>query len=135
MLRTLQEQGQRNGQQLWVCFVDFKQAYDRVRRDLLWHKLAASGLGGEWLAATQALYKDVPMAVRTTAGLSPPFQATIGLKQGCPLSPTLFGLFIDDFEGELRAAAAGGARLDLPALGGVTVPLLLYADDMALVAT
>ena len=135
VLRTLQEQHRQHGQQLWVCFVDFKQAYDRVQRQLLWQKLASRGFGGEWLRAVQALYADVPMAVRTAAGLSPCFQATVGLKQGCPLSPTLFGLFIDDFEEWVLAAARRGERLDLPLLGGEAMPPLLYADDMALVAT
>jgi hypothetical protein len=135
MLRTLQDQHRQGGQQLWVCFVDFKQAYDRVQRELLWEKLEARGFGGEWLRAVQALYADVPMAVRTSAGISPCFQATLGLKQGCPLSPTLFGLYIDDFEADVLAAAQRGEQLDLPALGGSVVPPLLYADDMALLAT
>ena len=135
VLRTLQEQHRRGKQRLWACFVDFKQAYDRVPRQLLWEKLEACGLGGEWLRAVQALYVDVPMAVRTSAGISPCFQATMGLKQGCPLSPTLFGLYIDDFEGYVQAAAQRGMQLDPPLLGGEAMPPLLYADDMALLAT
>ena len=83
------------------------------------------------------------MSVRTADGLSPCFQATNGLKQGCPLSPTLFGLYIDDVETEVLEAEAGsgqpdrsGSRRYLPHLGcGGTVPPLLCADDMALLAT
>ena len=47
----------------------------------------------------------------------------------------MFGLYIDDFEESIRAAAAGGAQFDLPLLAGLAVWVLLYADDMALVAT
>ncbi len=74
--------------------MDFKQAYDRVRRELLWAKLEAKGFGGEWLAAVRALYAEVPMSVRTAEGLAECIMhvATLGLKQGCPLSPTLFGI-------------------------------------------
>ena len=64
----------------------------------------AGGLGGSWLCSVQALYSDVPMAVRTSGGLLPCFQARLGLKQGCPLSPTLFGLHTDDFEAAVLAA-------------------------------
>ena len=137
VLRSLQDQHRRSGQQLWVAWVDFKQAYDRVPRQQLWEKLAARGLGGEWLRAVQALYADVPMAVRTAAGLSPCFQASVGLKQGCPASPTLFGLYIDDFEEAVAAARQRGVQLDLPSFSGSDspVPPLLYADDMALLAT
>jgi len=75
--------------------------------------------------------------VSTAAGLSPCFQATVGLKQGCPASPTLFGMYIDDFEEAVLAAAQRGERLELPSLAGSNsvVPPLLYADDMALLAT
>ena len=131
-----QYQCRTNGQQLWACFVDFKKAYDTVPRSRLWSKLRERGLGGSWLRAVQALYADVPMSVRTADGLSPCFQAQLGLKQGCPLSPTLFGLYIDDFEAEVRAAAQRGEELDLPVLGsGGAAPPLLYADDMVLLAT
>jgi hypothetical protein len=137
VLRAIQDQHRSSGQQLWVCFVDFKQAYDRVPRERLWAKLQARGFGGEWLQAVRALYADVPMSVRTASGLSACFQARIGLKQGCPASPTLFGLYIDDFEETVLAAAQRGEQLDLPAFLGSSspVPPLLYADDMALMAT
>ena len=105
-------------------------------RQLLWQKLAARGLGGNWLRVVQTLYTSVPMSVRTADGLSPCFQATNSLKQGCPLSPTLFGLYIDDVETEVLEAEAGSGKLGLPHLCcGGTVPPLLYADDMALLAT
>ena len=41
VLRALQDQHRLRGQQLWGCFVDCKQAYDRVPRDQLREKLAA----------------------------------------------------------------------------------------------
>jgi hypothetical protein len=137
VLRTLQDQHRSSGQQLWACFVDFKKAYDTVPRQQLWDKLAARGLSDSWLRAVQALYASVPMSVRTADGPSPCFQSRIGLKQGCPLSPTLFGLYIDDFEADVLAAAQRGERLDLPALAGSNSPAppLLYADDMALLST
>lgn len=137
VLRTLQDQHRQDGQQLWACFVDFKQAYDRVPRRRLWRRLQARGLGGSWLQAVQALYADVPMAVRTASGVAAPFQARQGVKQGCPLSPTLFGMYIDDFEAAVLAAAAEGRQLDLPVFSGSDspVPPLLYADDMVLLAT
>ena len=54
----------------------------------------------------------------------------MGVKQGCPLSPTLFGLYVDGLEKHLETA-----DIDAPTVRGVLVPLLLYADDLILVST
>ena len=119
---------------LYCCFVDFKQAFDSVRRDLLVRKLAALGVTGRLLHAVVSMYYDVQIIPRLNGMLGEPFSSTCGVKQGDPLSPLLFGLFIDEFEGWLRehARASGtGVRID----DGPLLQVLLYADDMALLAT
>ena len=132
VLRTLIERARADTQPLYVCYVDFKKAYDTIPRDLLWHKLQRIGVHGDFLRAVQALYAEVPMGVQFADGMSPTFDSLLGVKQGCPLSPTLFGIFIDDFQAELEAGSAGFA---LPTLSGVQTPALFYADDLALVST
>lgn len=128
--------GSRRSCQLWACFVDFKQAYDRVPRAQLWARLELMGYGGEWLRAVRAIYEDVPITIGAPGLEGRVIHATQGLKQGCPLSPTLFSLYIADFEQRVLAAAAQhGAALDLPLLVGSVVPPLMYADDMTLLAT
>ena len=63
-------------------------------------------------------------------GISAIFRCLIWVKQGCPLSPTLFGLYVDGLEKHLLEMA----DVDAPILMGVMVPLLLYADDLILMS-
>jgi hypothetical protein len=85
-----------------------KQAYN-IRRDLLWAKLDVQGLDGACLAAVRALYVEVPMAICADENRLDCFLAMLGLKQGCPPCPTLFGLYIDDFKDFLMAAVRAGS--------------------------
>ena len=80
----------------------------------------------------------------TQEGISELFRCTIGVKQGCPASPLLFGVYIDQLEQLLLQANipphhdGGGATgmanppIDAPSLMDVVIPLLLFADDLAL---
>jgi hypothetical protein len=52
------------------------------------------------------------------------------VKQGCPLSPLLFGLYIDALESRIVALAGD----DGPDLAGTAVKLLFYVDDLVLMS-
>ena len=76
-----------------------------------------------------ALFKSVMGHVRTPEGASDFVHSTIGVKQGCPLSPTLFGLYIDEAAEYIERDGGPGASL-----AGVLIPILLYADDIVLIS-
>jgi hypothetical protein len=132
ILRALAERARARGVKLYLCAVDFEKAFDTVDRQQLWSALQRSGIGGTMLQAIQAMYADVPVCVKTTEGLSGCFQSVLGVKQGCPLSPLLFGILLDDFESYVQQKL--GDRAALPQLAGRTVPPLLFADDMFLIS-
>ncbi len=69
-------------------------------------------------------------AVRSSQGISAIFRCLLGVKQGCALSPTLFGLYVDGLDKHLLETA----DIDASTLMGVMVPLLLYADDLILMS-
>jgi len=118
-------------QPLYCCFLDLKGAYDTVPRDALWEALGRIGVHGQMLAALQSLYKDsqVRMKVQGRTGINLPSQT--GLKQGCPLSPTLFGIFVDGLFYYLATHCQDlGGQLG----NAFRIRILGYADDFVLIS-
>jgi hypothetical protein len=111
--------------------VDFKKAFDTIPRDLLWQVLEGLGISGRILECLRSMYrKDQACLHHPKEGLTPTFLCRIGMKQGCPLDPLLFGLFIDGLKKWLNALKGDAP----PMLGQLVVHLLLYADDLALMS-
>ena len=73
--------------------------------------------------------------VRVGSAHSEPFPVTIGVKQGCPMSPCLFSLFFDRVSAYLQEHAPGRTRLRCPYLTALIICILLYADDVVLLAS
>ena len=63
--------------------------------------------------------------------LSDFFNSSIGVKQGCPLTPTLFGLCIDELE-EMVTRFVKEECFEKVAIGNNVIMLLLYVDDVVL---
>ena len=73
-----------------------------VSRSKLWGALKDYGVKGQLLAALQSFCEDVWARVRVAGKESFPFQVRKGVRQGCPLSPWLFNIFIDGIVSEAR---------------------------------
>ena len=56
------------------------------------------------------------------------FNSTIGVTQGCPLSPTPFNLCIDELD-KMIAKFVKEEGVEEVAIGNVAIMLLLYVDD------
>ena len=131
-LQQFVDMAKADGQQLYTCFLDLKGAYDRVQRPLLWQALQRLGVHGPMLAAVQSLYKDSGLTININSRSGKTMQSHTGVKQGCPLSLTLFGLYIDGMHRFLMSSGL----VDVPVLStGVQVPDLAYADDVTLMAS
>jgi hypothetical protein len=131
ILRTLIEQSIHKRKKVYCYFVDFRKAFDTVLRDLLWQVLAKMGIMGRFMQCLQSMYsQDSVRVMHPTEGLSAQFPCGIGVKQGCPLSPLLFRLYLDGLEKHLDALDGDSP----PQLANIAVKLLLYADDLALMS-
>ena len=129
VLKSLIDKQEQMHSSLYRCFVNFKKAFDTVPCGLLWQVLETVGIRGPILDCIKSLYSRDSAAVRTQEGISDIFDCLMGVKQGCPLSATLFGLFVDGLEQHLMDTLGH----DAPSLSGALVPLLLYADDLTII--
>ena len=126
-LRHMVDKQMQAGRCLCICFLDLKSAYDRVSRPVLWQPL---GLHGSMLQAFQGLYGSAIVAVKINGRQGLPLVSVSGVRQGCPLSPTLFGLLADGLHRFLQSAAAADGLAVGP---DMMVTDLGYADDFCLV--
>ena len=78
------------------------------------------------------LYESVCGRLCTAQRLSRLIRSTIGVKQGCPLSPTLFGIYIDELEAFLHEHIQ---EADGCLLHHVLIFILLFADDVVLLSS
>ncbi len=131
ILRTFIEHSTHKRKKVYCCFVDFRKAFDIVPCDLLWQVLAEMGIVGRFMQCLQSMYsQDNVRVMHPTERLSAWFSCGIGVKQGCPLSPLLFGLYLDGLDKHLDALDGDSP----PQLVDIVIKLLLYADDLALMS-
>jgi exonuclease III len=118
----------REGKTSFLCFIDFRKAFDTVWHDGLWKALWSSGVKGKAWRVVRSLYTSMRASVRLGDKESRKVSMHQGVRQGCPLSPTLFNYFINALAKALQASGFG-AKIE-----GLDVGSLLYADDVVLVA-
>ena len=112
----------------YLAFLDARRAYDRVWRDGLLHRLIEYGVDGRMLQMLASMLRSNTRTVLVQGMQSEAFETTVGLPQGAVLSPLLYALFINPLVAKLKEAGLG---VDVC---NCRVPVLLYADDIVLIA-
>ena len=102
----------------------------------LWQKLDDVPLDKEFIELLKALYAGCTAIYDLHGHKSQKVNLKVGLKQGCPLSPTLFNLFINNL---LRMLNDKGPGLRLSTITDhrevyTKISCLAFADDIVLLA-
>ena len=80
------------------------------------------------LILLKACIKKSVFSVKIGNTITPPFMTSVGVKQGCVLSPTLFSMYINDVV-KIFSEDCHPVHMN-----GQTVSCLLYADDLVIVS-
>ncbi|KAF7658853.1 hypothetical protein LDENG_00007090, partial [Lucifuga dentata] len=115
-------------QPIYMSFVDLEKAYDCVPQGVLWGVLREYGVLGSLTQAIRSLYNQSQSCVRILGTKSDLFPVGVGLRQGCPLSPILFMIFMDRIS--RRSQGSEGVQF-----GDLRIASLLFADDVVLLAS
>ena len=93
--RILCEKYLQHQQSLYHDFVDSKKVFDRVRHAALWATMRLYNINNNLIIAIECLYNQATSAVCHDNNIKEWFRTTIGVRQGCLLSLTLFNIFLE----------------------------------------
>ena len=71
-----------SGKETFLCYIDYKKAFDSVERNLLLYKLSQVGINGNMYQAISALYSNPKARVILNDYETEYFECPIGVKQG-----------------------------------------------------
>lgn len=134
-LYSLIELMKKRKQKLFCAFIDFSQAFDKVWRAGLWHKLIQNSINGKFLTLIINMYNNIKSCISCNGNLSSSFVSEIGVRQGENLSPLLFSLFLNDMQSYLTEHGAVGVEFNdhIDIDYWLKLLVLLYADDTILI--
>ena len=108
---------------LYVLFIDYSKAYDRVPRHKLLEVLRSRGCGKMMLKAIQVMYTCTKNVLKAAV-----IDATIGVRQGAPSSCLLFVIYMDVMVRMIKNAIVADCFLG-------ALHALLLKDDTVVLAT
>uniref|UniRef100_A0A6G5A9Y0 Putative tick transposon n=1 Tax=Rhipicephalus microplus TaxID=6941 RepID=A0A6G5A9Y0_RHIMP len=121
---------------MWLAFLDIKGAYDNVVQEDLWGILDTLGVEDGVTNLLKDIYKSNKVVIKWEKQVSKPTEVKRGLRQGCPLSPLLFMMYLQGLEAKLEGSGLG-FNLSFVKQGKLieqALPALMYADDILLMA-
>ena len=94
-LRILCKKYLQHQQNLYHVFIDFKKAFGRVWHAALWATMRKYNISANLVRTIEQLYDKATRAVQMNGSIGERFRTTVGVRQGCHLSPTLFNIFLE----------------------------------------
>ena len=122
------ERMKKDGKKGYMAFLDIEKAYDRVNRNILCDVLSKIGMSEKLVNIIRSMY-DNTRAVYKIGELETGWvRSKRGVRQGCILSPILFGLYTEELAVRIKRTGLGIR------VGNERLSCLLYADDIVIMS-
>jgi len=108
---------------VYACAIDASKAFDKVNRIIMAFKLIGKVHPLVWRALVHYYAVSVAYLYNKNEASSI-FKTTVGVKQGGPLSPRLFAIYVEDLIVELETSVFGAM------IGNTKTGVLMFADDL-----
>ena len=115
-------------QSIYISFVDFEKAFDRVNWIRMMEALKSLGIDWKDRRLIKELYLRQEAVVRIEGIDSDPGTIGRGVRQGCPMSPLLFSIYTEMMMNEAMEGSKDGVRV-----GGELIRDVRFADDQGMV--
>jgi len=113
-----------------LLFIDYEKAFDNIKRQILFNILKTRHIPDTLLKARVDIYTQNKILIKFNSKLSKPVEINKGVRQGCPLSPTLFNIYLDDILTKWQKHDITGIKLSK----NQQLSTLLFADDQVVIA-
>ena len=127
ILRTIIERALEVNKDLYLCFVDYTKAFEKVKHEEIINILENLNMDGKDPRIIKNLYWKQTATVRMDNEVSNFQQIKRGVQQSCVLSPDLFSLYSEMIMRHLEGTP--GIQI-----GGHNINNLRYTDDTVLIA-
>lgn len=117
-------------QDLYICFIDYNKAFDKVKHDQLIDLLKNKNLDRQDVRLISNLYYNQRATVKIGQETSEEMEIKRGVRQGCILSPLLFNAYSEQIILEALENETAGIKVN-----GVLINNIRYADDTVVIAS
>ncbi|KAJ7985704.1 hypothetical protein DPEC_G00343210 [Dallia pectoralis] len=125
---------QERGSPLGLLSLDQEKAFDRVSHGFLQRVLKKMNFPQHLINWTNLCYQNISSRVLVNNILTDPFPIRSGVRQGCPLAPLLYVIYLEPFLERIRTSP-GIPGYQLPGAGGERLRVVAYMDDITIVGT
>lgn len=132
LVYDLANRARQDGKTTYITFIDAEKAFDRAPHGAIIAKCRAFGVRGQALELIRNLYQNASFTVRNEDWTSQPGKVEKGVKQGCPLSPILFCIFMNDLNKAIQEGAPSYGHTLAAETPQITAGK--FADDVAMIA-